>query len=159
MEDQSLYRPQEMATQAHKAYRQHYLWFSCNCVCMCMYVFDCIVYLPLTLKGYNWAINFILFYSIPAGPAARCPLNFLCLINLKFGVRAQNGSCILQLRPNQSFVCKILSSQVPAKETKCLGCVGINFWNVLTPTHIIRDGYTNGYFADWTLSKVWLWSE
>ena len=31
----------------------------------------------------------------PAGPAGRCPLHFLNLINLKFWVRAANGYCIL----------------------------------------------------------------
>ena len=52
-----------------------------------------------------------------------------------------------ELWPNQSFVCNFLctprcKSQVPAKETKCLSCFGKNFWNVLTPIHIIRDSYT-----------------
>ena len=32
-------------------------------------------------------------------------------------------------------------SQIPAKETKCLSCFGRNYENVLTPIHIIRDGY------------------
>ena len=40
----------------------------------------------------------------PACPAGRCHLNFLNLINLKFQVRAPNGCCILQFRPNQVFV-------------------------------------------------------
>ena len=31
----------------------------------------------------------------PADPLGCCPLNFLNLINLKFGVRAPNGCCIL----------------------------------------------------------------
>ena len=33
--------------------------------------------------------------SSHAGPAGRCPLNVLNLINLKFRVRATNGCCIL----------------------------------------------------------------
>ena len=51
------------------------------------------------------------FYRVspsPAGPAGCCPLNFLNLINLKIRVRAPNGCCILQFRPNQSFVCNFL---------------------------------------------------
>ena len=31
----------------------------------------------------------------PAGPAGRCPLNFLYLVNLKFRERTLNGCCIL----------------------------------------------------------------
>ena len=33
------------------------------------------------------------------------------------------------------------ASQIPVKETKCLSCFGRNFWNALTPIHIISDGY------------------
>ena len=46
-----------------------------------------------------------------------------------------------------SFVCNFLStprckSQVPVRETECRSCFGRNSQNVLTPIHIIRDGYT-----------------
>ena len=41
----------------------HFKFVVLYCVCMCMYVFDCIVCLPLTLKGYivrpvkrDWAV-------------------------------------------------------------------------------------------------------
>ena len=36
-------------------------------------------------------------------------------------------------------ISKILrcESQIPAKETKCLSCFGINFKDVLTPIHVI----------------------
>ena len=122
--------------------------------------------IPTGLK--RWPLNLIKHLAdttcvtpSPASPTGCCPLNFLYLINLKFWVRAPNGCCILNFRLNQSFVCNFLStlrckSQIPAKETKCLSCFGRNFINVLTPIHIIRDGYA---FADWTFSKVWLWRE
>ena len=68
----------------------------------------------------------------PAGPADRCPVHFLNLINLKFRVRASNGCRILLLKPHQLFVCNLLStprckSKVPAKETKCLSCFGRDY--------------------------------
>ena len=31
----------------------HFKFVVLYCVCLCVYVFDCIVCLPLTLKGYN----------------------------------------------------------------------------------------------------------
>ena len=65
--------------------------------------------IPMGLK--RWPFKLIKHFAdttrvlpSPAGPAARCPLNFLNLINLKFRGRAPNRSCILKFRPNQSFV-------------------------------------------------------
>ena len=79
--------------------------------------------------------------------AGCCPPYFLNLMNLKFLVRAPNGCCILQFRPNQSFVCNLLStprckSQNPAKETKCLSYFGRDFYDMLTPIHVISNGDT-----------------
>ena len=35
-----------------------------------------------------------------------------------------------------------LGAKFLQKGTKCLSCFGRNFWNVLTPIHVISDGYT-----------------
>ena len=99
------------------------------------------------LKLVKHLANTTCVWPSPAGSAGCCSLNFLYLVNLKFRVRAPNGCCILEFRPNQSFVCNLLctlrcKSQVHAKKTKCLSCLGRHFWNVLTPIHIIRDSYT-----------------
>ena len=57
------------------------------------------VTVPTSLK--RWSFKLIKHFAdttrvspSPAGPAGRCPLNFLNLINLKFRVRAPNGCCI-----------------------------------------------------------------
>ena len=93
--------------------------------------------IPTYLKRWHVA-DITCFSSSPAGPKGYLPLNFINLINL---------CCILQLRPNQSFVCNFLStlSQVPAKETKCLSYFGRDFRDVLMLVHAISDGYTKVY--------------
>ena len=53
--------------------------------------------------------QFCLCSPSPAGQLNRCPLKFLILSNLKFRARVPNACCILQFRPNKSFVCTFLS--------------------------------------------------
>ena len=105
-------RPQEMAIQAHQALRRHYSCFVISCRSSGL--------LSSELSQSD--------YSAVSNEGSKWVLHTLA-------------------RPNQSFVCNFLStprckSQVPVKETKCLSCFGRDFWDMLTPIHVISNGDT-----------------
>ena len=55
----------------------------------------------------------------PAGPAGCCPLNFLNLINLKFRVRAPNGSCIARKKRTLLSCIYTIGNYIPSN--RCEG--------------------------------------